>query len=134
LSDFYGAHRFIYFLYETQSTPTFLCFCLKIFNPKKRNGNKRQVRLWLCLLCFHYFINCIHRPNPLNKGPFNSLLIIQQRLFYALFIHLMPVFSIILAIIFLDEELREYHVKGTILIFTGIFLTTADKIKFLSRR
>lgn len=44
-----------------------------------------------------------------------------------IFIHLMPVFSIILAIIFLNEELREYHVKGTILIFTGIFLTTVKK-------
>ena len=51
-----------------------------------------------------------------------------------IFIHLMPVFSIILAIIFLNEELREYHVKGTILIFTGIFLTTAGKIKFQTRR
>jgi drug/metabolite transporter (DMT)-like permease len=46
-----------------------------------------------------------------------------------IFIHLMPVFSIILAIIFLNEALREYHVKGTILIFTGIFLTTVGKIK-----
>lgn len=51
-----------------------------------------------------------------------------------IFIHLMPVFSIILAIIFLNEELREYHVKGTILIFTGIFLTTAGKIKFQNCR
>ena len=51
-----------------------------------------------------------------------------------IFIHLMPVFSIILAIIFLNEELKEYHVKGTILIFTGIFLTTAGKIKFQNRR
>jgi len=46
-----------------------------------------------------------------------------------IFIHLMPVFSIILAIIFLDEELREYHIIGTIFIFSGIFLTTAGKIK-----
>ncbi len=51
-----------------------------------------------------------------------------------IFIHLMPIFSIILAIIFLNEELKEYHVKGTILIFTGIFLTTAGKIKFQNRR
>lgn len=51
-----------------------------------------------------------------------------------IFIHLMPVFSIILAIVFLNEELREYHIKGTILIFTGIFLTTAGKIKFQTRR
>jgi len=47
-----------------------------------------------------------------------------------IFIHLMPVFSIILAMIFLDETLRAYHVKGTILIFSGIFLTTAHTIKF----
>ena len=46
-----------------------------------------------------------------------------------IFIHLMPVFSIILAIIFLDETLKGYHIIGTILIFTGIFLTTAEKIK-----
>jgi drug/metabolite transporter (DMT)-like permease len=47
-----------------------------------------------------------------------------------IFIHLMPVFSIILAIIFLDEKLRGYHIKGTILIFSGILLTTIHKIKF----
>jgi drug/metabolite transporter (DMT)-like permease len=47
-----------------------------------------------------------------------------------IFIHLMPVFSIILAMIFLDEKLRGYHIKGTILIFLGIFLTTTHIIKF----
>jgi drug/metabolite transporter (DMT)-like permease len=47
-----------------------------------------------------------------------------------IFIHLMPVFSIILAIIFLDEKLRGYHVKGSILIFFGIFLTTTNKLWF----
>lgn len=50
------------------------------------------------------------------------------------FIHLMPVFSIILAMIFLDEKLRGYHIKGTILIFSGIFLTTAHSIKFQNVR
>ena len=40
------------------------------------------------------------------------------------FIHLMPVFSTILAIIFLDEVLLDYHIRGIILVFTGIFLTT----------
>jgi len=40
------------------------------------------------------------------------------------FIHLMPVFSTILAIIFLDELLLPYHVKGMILVFSGIFITT----------
>ena len=47
-----------------------------------------------------------------------------------IFIHLIPVFSIILAIIFLDEKLRGYHVKGSVLIFLGIFLTTTNKLTF----
>jgi drug/metabolite transporter (DMT)-like permease len=46
-----------------------------------------------------------------------------------IFIHLMPVFSIILAMIFLDEKFRKYHIIGSILIFSGIFLTTAHTIK-----
>lgn len=45
-----------------------------------------------------------------------------------IFIHLMPVFSIVLAIIFLDENLRSYHIKGAILIFLGIFLTTVNRL------
>lgn len=40
------------------------------------------------------------------------------------FIHLMPVFSTILAIIFLDESLLGYHVRGILLVFSGIILTT----------
>jgi len=46
-----------------------------------------------------------------------------------IFIHLMPVFSILLAMIFLDEKLKGYHIIGSILIFSGIFLTTAHTIK-----
>jgi len=41
-----------------------------------------------------------------------------------IFIHLMPVFSIILAVLFLDERLRAFHLAGMALIFTGIALTT----------
>jgi len=47
-----------------------------------------------------------------------------------IFIHLMPVFSIVLAIIFLNEELRGYHITGTTLIFSGILLTTIHTMKF----
>ena len=47
-----------------------------------------------------------------------------------IFIHLIPVFSIILAIIFLDEKLRGYHVKGSVLILLGIFLTSTNKLMF----
>jgi drug/metabolite transporter (DMT)-like permease len=41
-----------------------------------------------------------------------------------IFIHLMPVFSIIMAVLFLDERLRVFHITGMVLIFTGIALTT----------
>ena len=40
------------------------------------------------------------------------------------FIHLMPVFSTILAVFFLGETLHMYHLLGILLIFSGILLTT----------
>jgi drug/metabolite transporter (DMT)-like permease len=44
-----------------------------------------------------------------------------------IFIHLMPVFSIILAMLFLGERMRGFHAVGILLIFSGIVLTTAEK-------
>ena len=41
-----------------------------------------------------------------------------------LFVHLMPVFGIVLAWLFLDEGLAPYHVVGIALILTGIWLTS----------
>ncbi len=41
-----------------------------------------------------------------------------------IFIHLMPVFSIIMAILFLGERLQLFHLVGMALIFTGIAMTT----------
>jgi len=41
-----------------------------------------------------------------------------------LFVHLMPLFGAVLAVIFLDENLYAYHYAGAILIFSGIWLTT----------
>jgi drug/metabolite transporter (DMT)-like permease len=41
-----------------------------------------------------------------------------------LFTHLMPVFGVLLAAIFLDERLQAFHVAGIALILLGIFLTT----------
>ena len=41
-----------------------------------------------------------------------------------LFVHLMPVFGTLLAWLFLDEQLRPYHVVGIVLILTGIFVTS----------
>jgi drug/metabolite transporter (DMT)-like permease len=43
-----------------------------------------------------------------------------------IFMHLMPVSGIVLAFIFLGETLAAYHLVGMILIFSGIFLTTAN--------
>ena len=40
------------------------------------------------------------------------------------FIHLMPVFSSIMAITFLDESIELFHLQGIGLVFTGIFLAT----------
>lgn len=42
----------------------------------------------------------------------------------SLFIHLMPVFGTILAVIFLGEQPRWFHFLGILLVFSGIFLTT----------
>lgn len=41
-----------------------------------------------------------------------------------LFVHLMPVFGVILSWLFLDERLQVYHVAGIALILTGFVLTT----------
>ncbi len=40
------------------------------------------------------------------------------------FIHLMPVFSSILAVIFLGESIETFHLQGIGLVFAGIFLAT----------
>jgi drug/metabolite transporter (DMT)-like permease len=41
-----------------------------------------------------------------------------------LFVHLMPVFGIVLAWLFLDETLAPFHVAGIVLIISGIWLTS----------
>ena len=46
-----------------------------------------------------------------------------------IFIHLMPVFGVIMAYIFLGERLRSYHIAGICLIFLGIYLTTIHKMR-----
>jgi drug/metabolite transporter (DMT)-like permease len=40
------------------------------------------------------------------------------------FIHLMPAFSTILAVVFLGERLRSFHLVGIVLIFAGILCAT----------
>jgi len=44
-----------------------------------------------------------------------------------LFVHLMPLFGALLAVIFLGEQLFAYHYAGAALIFGGIWFTTRNK-------
>ncbi len=44
-----------------------------------------------------------------------------------LFVHLMPVFGVVLAWLFLDERLLPYHVAGIALILTGIWITSRHR-------
>lgn len=46
-----------------------------------------------------------------------------------LFLHLMPVFGSIMAILFLNETFRWYHTLGIVLIASGIYLATGIKVK-----
>jgi drug/metabolite transporter (DMT)-like permease len=39
-----------------------------------------------------------------------------------LFIHLMPLFGLVLSVIFLGEQVQRFHLIGMGLIFTGIYL------------
>jgi len=47
----------------------------------------------------------------------------------SLFIHLMPVFGILLAALFLGEVPQTYHFAGIALIFAGIYLTTSHQAR-----
>jgi len=47
----------------------------------------------------------------------------------SLFIHLMPVFGILLAALFLGEVPQTYHFVGIALIFAGIYLTTSHQAR-----
>ena len=46
-----------------------------------------------------------------------------------LFIHLMPVFGIVLSVIFLGENPQAYHAVGIALIFFGIWLNTRKSVR-----
>ncbi len=51
-----------------------------------------------------------------------------------IFFHLMPVFSILLAVSFLGERLHMFHLTGMMLIFSGIALTTWPKKTSAAKR
>ena len=46
-----------------------------------------------------------------------------------LFMHLMPLFIAMMAVIFLSEVIRPFHVAGAALIFSGLYLTVASQAR-----
>ena len=67
------------------------------------------VALFASVLAFLFWNGAIKKLGANKAGPF---------------IHLMPVFSTILAVLFLDEKLMHYHLTGIIFVFVGIFITS----------
>lgn len=67
------------------------------------------VALFASVLAFIFWNRAVRTVGPNRAGPF---------------IHLMPVFSTILAILFLGEKIETYHIVGIGIIFTGITMTT----------
>lgn len=67
------------------------------------------VALFASILAFIFWNRAVRTVGANKAGPF---------------IHLMPVFSTLLAVVFLDEAIEPYHLAGIALIFTGIAMTT----------
>ncbi len=67
------------------------------------------VALFASVFAFLFWTGAIKKLGANKAGPF---------------IHLMPVFSTILAVLFLDEKLMHYHLTGIIFVFVGIFITS----------
>ncbi len=70
------------------------------------------VALFASVLAFIFWNKAVRAVGANKAGPF---------------IHLMPVFSTLLAVIFLGERLFMYHFYGIAMIFSGILLTTLSK-------
>ncbi len=93
----------------------FPCYLFEIQGGKQMQLNAATmltivyVALFASVLAFICWTHAIRDVGANRAGPF---------------IHLMPVFSTILAIIFLDESLLGYHIQGMALVFSGIFITT----------
>ncbi|MBV5316861.1 MAG: DMT family transporter [Desulfobulbaceae bacterium] len=67
------------------------------------------VAVFASVLAFIFWNRAIRTIGAIKAGPF---------------VHLMPVFSTILAVLFLGETLAWYHAQGVLLIFAGIIMTT----------
>lgn len=67
------------------------------------------VALFASILAFIFWNRAVRTVGANKAGPF---------------IHLMPVFSTILAVIFLGEKIQAYHLQGIAMVFVGITMTT----------
>jgi len=82
-------------------------------------GTILYVAIFASVLAFLFWNKAVRTVGANKAGPF---------------IHLMPVFSSILAVLFLDESIKSYHVLGIILIFSGITMTTLHTRQAMTRR
>ncbi len=80
-------------------------------------GSVGYVAIFPSLLAYLFWNHAVHRVGPERAGQF---------------IHLMPVFGSLLAMLFLGEVLHPYHLAGIALVAAGIFLATSKR--FLPRR
>lgn len=72
-------------------------------------GTILYVALFASILAYIFWNRAVRTVGANKAGPF---------------IHLMPVFSTILAVIFLGEKIQQYHLQGIVMIFIGIAMTT----------
>ncbi len=72
-------------------------------------GTVLYVAIFASVLAFIFWNRAVRTVGANKAGPF---------------IHLMPVFSTVLAMIFLGETIRPFHLQGIALIFVGITMTT----------
>ena len=90
-------------------------YCFELYQGKffQLNVNSAAaivyVALFASVLAFIFWNRAVRTVGANKAGPF---------------IHLMPVFSTILAVIFLNEHVHFYHLVGIIMIFSGITMTT----------
>ncbi len=90
-------------------------YCYELFQGKFFQLTLRSasaiiyVALFASVLAFIFWNRAVRDVGANRAGPF---------------IHLMPVFSTILAILFLDEQIHFYHIIGIVMIFVGITMTT----------
>lgn len=90
-------------------------YCIEIFSGKQLQPTVNTfftilyVAAFASVLAFIFWNRAVRMVGANRAGPF---------------IHLMPVFSTLLAIVFLDENVYQYHVVGMCCIFIGIGMTT----------